>query len=726
MSTGRHLFAAGAFALFGAAVAAGQPAESGKAAIPLCPGLTIVTAISQPQGDYESIKRIESVTDEGIRVRFSSYRPDPCCEYGGDDRDPPWLPFVVHRTVRRVDLDASGSYLQVFAPEGIPETVRGTTALGISRSSFRELRDKGKTALTVYQMIHPKFGINDDGSPAFFAVDPRMAGELERVDPTPVPVSVLVNDRMTTLSALRARGKFLWDESEFFFLYDEANPISLKFRLGIAQPPDPEALKLIEQNPDLKQMLDDPLARELMMKGRDRDVLQVVKIAYTCEEPALTPNAGGRGEATAAGVGGRGAGAGLGGGAGAGASAAALEEALARTGRQRSTASTSRSEATRSARSRSPRFRRSPMCSGAIPTGSSPSKDTPTASRTTRTTSSSLGAARKPSRTRSCRGRVSPERGSTPQALANRVRRTETTRSKDARATAGSSWSSSRERARRMSESDIGAYSLLGALGLLFAAAMGFNMTKRPRTCSSRPSAFALALACVCFFRARPAAAEDDILARSLAHYASLKSYADTGTVVYEYGTNGLSRHTFRTYYRAPRHFYFEFTEDKADGGGRFAIWCEGGDFQSWWSDTGVRDTYPKGEGNRAFVLSGIFTAGSASQIPSLLFANAGLVSTLGELSDMTSAGTELVHGRSARKLTGIARSMYGTGHVHNVRQTTLWIDEETLLVRKILEDTPEGLPAGSRIRITTTFEPQANPALEDSRFEFVVPSPQK
>lgn len=297
-----------------------------SAAIPLCPGLTIVTAVSQPQGDYESIKRVESVTPESARIRYSSYRPDPCCEASGSPLDPPWVPFVVHRTVRRIDLEASASYLQVFTPGDVPETVRGTTALGISRNSFRELRDKGKTPLTLYQPFHPKFGIKDDGSPLFFGVDPRMPGTLTRVDPTPVTVSVLVNDRMTPLPAIRARGKFLWDDDEFFFLYDEANPISLKFRLGIAQPTSPETQKLIDQNPDLKKLFDDPAAKEFMARqNRDRDVLQVVKITHTCEDPTLTTNTGG-------GSGGSGGGGG-GGATGPGAGAARLEESLAKAGR---------------------------------------------------------------------------------------------------------------------------------------------------------------------------------------------------------------------------------------------------------------------------------------------------------------------------------------------------------------------------------------------------------
>jgi outer membrane lipoprotein-sorting protein len=237
----------------------------------------------------------------------------------------------------------------------------------------------------------------------------------------------------------------------------------------------------------------------------------------------------------------------------------------------------------------------------------------------------------------------------------------------------------------------------------------------------------ASALAVACLLPVCPNAASDDILVRSRAMYAALKSYADTGTVVYEYGTNSVSRHTFKTYYRAPRNFYFDFVEDKADGGSRLAIWCDGGDFQTWWSDTGIHNVYPTGQGATAFVGAIVPTVGSATMIASLVFANAGLVSTMGELGEMTLAGTEVVSGRTMQKLTGVAKSTYGrTGHETNVRRTTIWIDAESLLVLKIFEDTPKGTVAGSRRRITTTFQPQPNPALDDSRFKFVVPSLQK
>jgi outer membrane lipoprotein-sorting protein len=232
----------------------------------------------------------------------------------------------------------------------------------------------------------------------------------------------------------------------------------------------------------------------------------------------------------------------------------------------------------------------------------------------------------------------------------------------------------------------------------------------------------ALTIAVACLRPASSTAVQDDILAKSRATYAALKSYSDTGTVLHEYGVNSVSRHAFKTNYRAPRHFYFEFNEDKADGGSVLAIWCEGADFQSWWADTRALSTYPPGKGAAAFASAVNFTVGSAIQIPSLLFAAAGLSGTIGELADMKAAGTEPIGGRPAHKFAGVASSKYAaTGHVLNVRAATVWIDVETLLVRRIFEDTPKGFPAGTRNRITTTFEPQANPALDDSRFRFVV-----
>jgi hypothetical protein len=211
--------------------------------------------------------------------------------------------------------------------------------------------------------------------------------------------------------------------------------------------------------------------------------------------------------------------------------------------------------------------------------------------------------------------------------------------------------------------------------------------------------------------------------------YASLKSYADTGEVLQELGPSAApirERHEFKTSYRAPRHFSFDFTKGGKPGGTRFVIWGDGEAFHTWWSLTGVEETYPRGTGARAFTLSTQPTAGSSVQIAPLLFPGAGLIGTLEELADVTVDGVEMIGSRRCHKLVGVARSRYQTGHEFNLRRTTVWIDVETLLVRKVFEDTPRGTAAGNLLRVTTTFEPQANPPLDDGRFRFTPPSTER
>ena len=54
-------------------VAAGRLARAEDVPhVPLRAGLTIVTAISGGDGDYESIKRVESEDAKGLRIRYSS------------------------------------------------------------------------------------------------------------------------------------------------------------------------------------------------------------------------------------------------------------------------------------------------------------------------------------------------------------------------------------------------------------------------------------------------------------------------------------------------------------------------------------------------------------------------------------------------------------------------------------------------------------------------------
>lgn len=219
-----------------------------------------------------------------------------------------------------------------------------------------------------------------------------------------------------------------------------------------------------------------------------------------------------------------------------------------------------------------------------------------------------------------------------------------------------------------------------------------------------------------------PVMTADDLLARTRAAYKALRSYADTGTVLVESQSPGAAltteRHTFATNYRAPRHFLFDFKGDPNAGGDRVVVWSDGTDFQSWWSSTQVHERYPKGQGATAFGTTSFPTKGAVIQIPSLLFADAELHSPLTDAKDLKTGGSETVAGRPCTKVTAIVQ-----GHFGAARPTTFWIDTETLLVRKMLEDSPQGATAGTIERVTTTFQPQANPQLEESRFRFTPPT---
>jgi outer membrane lipoprotein-sorting protein len=218
-----------------------------------------------------------------------------------------------------------------------------------------------------------------------------------------------------------------------------------------------------------------------------------------------------------------------------------------------------------------------------------------------------------------------------------------------------------------------------------------------------------------------PAGASDDVLARSRAAYAALRSYSDTGIVTVETQVPGaplaIERHTFTTRYRNPRHFYFEFKKDASAGDERLAIWCDGGDFQSWWSATGVHEVFSGGRGVSAFTSAVFPTQGAAVQIPPVLFPAAEMHGPFVDMKDVRALGFEDAGGRRSHKIAGVVQSHFGSA-----RPITVWIDAETLLVRKIVEGTPVEAAAGHVDRVTTTFDPRPNLTMADSEFRFAVP----
>lgn len=297
-----------------------QAQNSAGQRIPLREGLTIVTALNEPEkGDYESLKVIIEANSKAVRLKYSAEVPAPA---GGDDN-----PFAAilgggkaqttkkadgsevrrvntTRTVARQDLDTAVDYRWHYF-NNAPESFPGSTAVGVSRRVLNDLKVKGEAALRVPEggivgaLGNLLGGILGAASPD---ADPgtMLSGTLKRVDPHPVPFKVIVNDEPTELPAVHARGRLGEDDAQFWILDDPDNPLALKWELGDAR-------------------------------------LQVIRLAFPADVDRTTTTGGGPPLAAGGGKGSGGSGAatGTGGGPGGAASGTAkrIEEDLTKEGR---------------------------------------------------------------------------------------------------------------------------------------------------------------------------------------------------------------------------------------------------------------------------------------------------------------------------------------------------------------------------------------------------------
>jgi outer membrane lipoprotein-sorting protein len=204
--------------------------------------------------------------------------------------------------------------------------------------------------------------------------------------------------------------------------------------------------------------------------------------------------------------------------------------------------------------------------------------------------------------------------------------------------------------------------------------------------------------------------------------YAAMQSYADHGVVIKEYSESTRDRHTFTTAFnRAPRHFLFDFHKQ---GGDRFVIWGDPGAFHTWWKTTDQQTDYPNPNNVNAINLNDFPTSGSATKITILLYPKAPLIGALTHFADPGLDGTEKIGGQECYRIVGRTSDIYGaTGKEVALRKVTLWIDTKSLLIRQIREEA-KATP-GSINRLTTTFEPAANPSLPDTAFQFTPPESQ-
>lgn len=263
------------------------------AAVPLCPGLTIVTAIENPAGDYESIKTIQTVTSDRHRIRYSAEVPNT------DPLDPsPMFKLLVNRMVLAKDLQSGTMYEQVFTSTA-DELIPGTTSLGFSSTVLRSLKTKGSASIRISN-AYAGAPLSGDPNQKPNAYDYMVDLSLRRVGAVTLPV--LVNGRQQQLPAIQVAGESDEEKSEFFLLDDDSNPLMLKMRLGIGtvKPLDKDQMEFCAT---MKAAVgSDPEGIAMMQRygcnrtsAADRDVLRVIKITYRCSGELKATAGGGAG-----------------------------------------------------------------------------------------------------------------------------------------------------------------------------------------------------------------------------------------------------------------------------------------------------------------------------------------------------------------------------------------------------------------------------------------------
>jgi outer membrane protein OmpA-like peptidoglycan-associated protein len=196
------VFAAAAFCVWCGPAQQALAQESG----PLLPhvGGQVTTAFSNRFGpDAESTVTFDSVSPELISLNYASTRG-----------------LMVARNLQGADRRNSSVYVLGYA-QNMPLVIPGTTSLGISGASLLELRNTGKTALSL----------------AYDAQMSRIDGQLTLVEKD-IRIPVMVENQVMQVPALHATGNFRSGDKtaigDFYFLDNKNNPMMLQSTLQLS------------------------------------------------------------------------------------------------------------------------------------------------------------------------------------------------------------------------------------------------------------------------------------------------------------------------------------------------------------------------------------------------------------------------------------------------------------------------------------------------------------
>jgi outer membrane lipoprotein-sorting protein len=188
------------------------------------------------------------------------------------------------------------------------------------------------------------------------------------------------------------------------------------------------------------------------------------------------------------------------------------------------------------------------------------------------------------------------------------------------------------------------------------------------------------------------------ILDKMASTYATCKSYRDSGAVTNFFSPQHIDVRPFRTAFVRPNEFRFEY--DDPDPEKPYIVWAKGDEVRTWW--------YVKpGVQNPSSLELGIAGAtgvsgGSAHTIPNLLLPDQIGGRSIASLTDLTRLPDDAVDDTPCFKLQGKFAD----------QPTTLWLEKETYLIRRIAEDT-------KLTRTTTVYRPEVDKEIPAEELAF-------
>jgi outer membrane lipoprotein-sorting protein len=188
------------------------------------------------------------------------------------------------------------------------------------------------------------------------------------------------------------------------------------------------------------------------------------------------------------------------------------------------------------------------------------------------------------------------------------------------------------------------------------------------------------------------------ILDKMATTYATCKSYRDSGAVTNFFSPQHIDVKPFRTAFVRPDKFRFQY--DDRDPEKPYIVWANGDEVRTWWYvKPGVQNPSSLGLGIAG--ATGV-SGGSAHTIPNLLLPDQIGGRSMASLTDLTRLSDDAVDDTPCFKLQGKFAD----------QPTTLWLEKETYLIRRIAEDT-------KLTRTTTVYRPEVDKEIPAKELEF-------